>query len=650
MSRYRYGAWRGGDDPLAPPYDVSGAVDRMGRDVLDGASVAEARDALFQRGDGGRRGLAELREQLRRRRDELRRGRLDGALQQARDTLDDALEAERAALADDDSPRARDDEATLDRLPDNVAQAVRDLADYEWRSEQARTLYESIRGQVRDDVLRQQLDRSRPDGQPADTAALKDLLADLNALLDAHARGEDTTEQFGAFMARHGAAFPENPRTTDELVDLLAQRAAAAEKLLASLSPEQREQLRDLIEQALADDIDLASQMQQLRDNLATLRPGMDRRPGRSTGSGEPLGYVEATDALSESARLDDLIDQLGQSYPGATLDDIDVEAVTEYLGPAAATDLAALRRLERELEDQGWVTGTRTSLELSAKAVRRLGQTALRRVLEQGRQAGSGPHEVHRAGAAGETTGASRAWELGDEQPLDVVRTLTQAQLRRAAAGIDRSTDDDARLLPADLTVLETETRTSAAVALLVDLSYSMAAEGRWGPMKQTALALQHLVSTRFRRDTLQIVGFDRWAREIGTTELATVEPSYIPGTNLAHALALAHRFVRRHPSAQPVVLVVTDGEPTAHLDTSGEAVFSWPPMRETVAATVTEVDALTRLGAALTLVRLGDDPGLERFVDALARRSGGRVLSPSVDRLGDYVVNDYVRARRGR
>jgi uncharacterized protein with von Willebrand factor type A (vWA) domain len=648
VSRYRYGAWHGGDDPLAPPYDVSAAVDRMGRDVLDGASVAEARDELFQRGDGERRGLAELREQLRRRRDELRRGRLDGALQQARDTLDDALDAERAALADDDTPQARENEATLDRLPDNVAQAVRDLADYEWSSEQARTLYESIRGQVRDDVLRQQIDRSRPAGQPADTAALKDLLADLNSLLDTHARGEDTTEQFAAFMQRHGEAFPENPRTTDELIDLLAQRAAAAEKLLASLTPEQREQLRDLIDQALGDDIDLASQMHQLRDNLAALRPGMDSRPGRSSGSGEPLGYVEATDALSESARLDDLIDQLGQSYPGATLDDIDVEAVTEYLGPAAGTDLAALRRLERELEDQGWVTGTRSSLELSAKAVRRLGQTALRRVLEQGRQAGSGPHEVHRAGAAGETTGASRAWELGDEQPLDVVRTLSQAHLRRAAAGDTGS--DDARLHPSDLTVLETETRTSAAVALLVDLSYSMVAEGRWGPMKQTALALQHLVSTRFRRDTLQIVGFDRWAHEMGTTELATVEPSYIPGTNLAHALSLAHRFVRRHPSAQPVVLVVTDGEPTAHLDPSGEAVFSWPPTRETVARTVTEVDALTRLGAALTLVRLGDDPGLERFVDALAKRSGGRVLSPSVDRLGEYVVNDYVRARRGR
>ena len=163
-------------------------------------------------------------------------------------------------------------------------------------------------------------------------------------------------------------------------------------------------------------------------------------------------------------------------------------------------------------------------------------------------------------------------------------------------------------------------------------------------------ALALHHLVSTRFRQDSLEVIGFDRWARPLGPIDLATVEPSYIPGTNLAHALWLAHRFVRRHPSSEPVVVVVTDGEPTAHIDRSGEAVFSWPPMAETVRRTVAEVDNLTRYGAVLSLVMLGDDPGLERFVQALARRNGGRVLSPSTDQLGEYVVSDYLRSRRGR
>lgn len=646
MSHYRYGPWTGGDDPLAPPYDVSGALDRLGRDVLDGATPAEALRELLRRGDGERRGLDALRDQLRRRRDEARRGRLDGVLQQARATLDDALSRERAALAAEQTAEARASEQVLDRLPDTVAQAVRDLADYDWHSDQARAVFESIRAQVRDDVVRQQIDRGRSAGQPTDSAAMTHLLADLNQLLSAHAQGEDTSEAFEQFMDRHGEAFPENPRSTDELVDLLATRAAAAERLLASLPPDQREALRDLVASAVADDPDLAWQLSQLQHNLRALRPGMDRSPDPSVRRGEPLGYVEATDALSEAARLDDLLDQLGQHYPGASLDDIDIQALGDYLGPAAAADVQALRRLERELEDQGWVSGTRQHLELTAKAVRRLGQTALRQVLDHGRQGRGGAHDVHRAGSAGEPTGAWRAWQLGDEQPLDTVRTLQQALLRRAAEG----SDGPAHLTAADLAVVETETRHTAAVALLVDLSFSMVAEGRWGAMKRTALALHHLVSTRFRQDALQVIGFDRWARTLTPLELATVEPSYVQGTNLSHALSLAGRFVRRHASAQPVVLVVTDGEPTAHLDDSGQAVFAYPPRQQTLRHTINEVDALTRLGALITVVRLGDDPALERFVATMVRRNGGRALAPSTDRLGEYVVTDYLRARRGR
>jgi uncharacterized protein with von Willebrand factor type A (vWA) domain len=200
------------------------------------------------------------------------------------------------------------------------------------------------------------------------------------------------------------------------------------------------------------------------------------------------------------------------------------------------------------------------------------------------------------------------------------------------------------------DFEVVETERRASAAVALCVDLSFSMISEGRWGPMKQTALALSHLVATRFPQDALQIVGFGRYAMQLSQAELAAIEPDMIQGTNLQHALRLAGRHLRRHPESEPVVLVVTDGEPTAHLLDDGEAVFSWPPRRETVYATVSEVDNLTRYGATLNLFMLGEDPGLRRFVDAVARRSGGRVFTPDAEDLGRYVVSDYIRARRGR
>ena len=201
-----------------------------------------------------------------------------------------------------------------------------------------------------------------------------------------------------------------------------------------------------------------------------------------------------------------------------------------------------------------------------------------------------------------------------------------------------------------ADFAVVETERRAGAAVALCVDLSYSMVSEGRWGPMKQTALALSHLVATRFRQDALQVVGFHRWAAAMTPEELAGVEPEWVQGTNLHHALLLAGRHLRRHPGAEPVVLVVTDGEPTAHLDDAAHAQFQWPTSGETLRRTIGEVDTLTRAGATINVFVLGEDPGLRRFVDALVRRNGGRMFAPSTDRLGEYVVADYLRMRRGR
>ena len=654
MSRYRYGPWLGGDDPLAAPYDLAQAVDALGERVLAGQTPAEALRDLLRRGLGERRGLDALREQVRRRRESLRTGDLAGVLQQVRDLLDRSLRDEREALAGSDEQAAGRAQEQLDALPDDLAQAVRDLADYDWRSPSARQTYEQIRDLVRRDVLGQQL-RGRRQVSAAERqqgiAATKDLLADLNQLLAAHARGEDTRAPFEQFIRRHSEQLGDQPGSTDELIDLLAQRAAAAQRLLASLDPQQREALRDLVAQALADDPDLERELAQLRDSLRTLRPGLDWSSPERMREGEPMGYVEATDALAELARLSDLTDQLGQAYPGATLDDVDVQALERTLGPAAAGDVEALRRLERELLDHGWLTRTPEGLTLSARAVRRLGQTALRRVLDQVPGGRPGAHEQQRSGAAGEPTGASRAWEFGDEQPLDVVRTLQRALLRQAGegAGSTGATGAVGRLEVADFAVAETETRTGAAVALLVDLSYSMVAEGRWAPMKQTALALQHLVATRFRQDALEMIGFDRWARPLSPADLAAVAPGMVQGTNLQHALLLARQFLRRHPAAQPVVLVVTDGEPTAHLE-DGEAVFSWPPLAETVHRTVAEVDELSRLGTALSVVMLGDDPGLQRFVQAVARRSGGRVLTPSLGRLGEYVVTDYLRARRSR
>ena len=640
--RYRYGPFDGGPDPLARPFDVRAALDDIGEEVLRGSNIADAVAQRRRRGAPGSPGLDDLLRQIRKRRKELQRsGRLSGALDQARAALDQALAAEREQLGREQSDAARLDEMTLDGLPNDTASAIRDLKDYPWHSEEAKRIYDSITENLRDEVLQQQFRGMKQALQdnPQARQQIADMLADLNQLLADHARGQDTLEQFESFMSKHGQFFPENPANVDELIDELARRQAAAQRMMRSLTREQRAELQDLIESAMGD-ADLDSQMAQLADNLNALRPGMMRGQGmRVDGEGE-LGYSDAVGVVDELADLQELAQQLSQDYPGATLDDVDIEALERQLGPSAARALAAQRDLENELIRQGYLARNHGRLELTPKALRRLGQTALSVILQRlGAQRGR--HDMHETGHATEFTGAYLPWNVGEDRPIDAVRTVTNAVRRRAAGR-------EGALVPDDFEVAETESVVTAAVALCVDLSFSMIQEDRWGPMKQTALALAHLVATRFRGDALQIIGFDRTARVLSPLQLAAVEPEWVQGTNLQHALLLAGRHLRRHPNAEPIVLVVTDGEPTAHLTETGESVFHWPSTPETIRATVTEVDVLARSGAVLNIFRLGDDPSLARFTDAIARRAGGRVFSPDTDRLGEFVVGDYVRMRR--
>jgi uncharacterized protein with von Willebrand factor type A (vWA) domain len=643
-SRFRYGAWRDGPDPLAPPYDVRAAVDEVGERVLAGDSLRDVLRDLIRRGPRDGRGLDALRERARRMRKEaLRRGNLDGAVTRAQQMLDQALSTEREELARRDDDDARFNEAVLDSLPSSTSRAVEELSEYNWASDEARQMYQQILDGLRREVVEQRFAGMKQALENGDFQGVSEMVSDLNDLLARHARGEDTSDAFQQFMDKHGQFFPENPANVEELIDSLARRAAAAERLMRSLSPQQQEELSRLMEQALGDG-PLRGQLAELTDNLRALRPQLNWGRGERMRGPNDLGYGDATAALGEISELDELLDQLGQQHPGATLDDVDVEMVERQLGRSAGDDVRRLRDLERELRRQGWVTRDAEGLTLSPKALRRLGRTALAKVFDDLSAKRQGQHDLRDAGAAGDLIGSSRRWEFGDEQPLDVVRTIGNA-VRRSGPGTV-----PVRLLPEDFEVAETERRSSAAVALCVDLSYSMWLDDRWGPMKQTALALSHLVASQFPQDSLQIIGFGLYAQTMSEAELAAFDPNAEKGTNLQHALQLAGRHLRRHPGSEPVVLVVTDGEPTSHLEPDGEAMFWWPPLPETIRATVHEVDHLTRFGATLNFFMLGEDPGLQRFVGAVAERNGGRVFSPDAAELGRFVVDDYVRARRGR
>jgi uncharacterized protein with von Willebrand factor type A (vWA) domain len=661
VAGYRYGPYAGGPDPLEPPYDVRGAVDALGESVLEGTDPASALRDLLRRGMSGHRGLDDLLRRVRERQREVRsRGRLDGILDQVRALLDTAIGQERAELFPDPNDEARLREAELDELPADTAQAIRQLADYDWQSAAARETFEELKSLLRREVLDSQFRGMRQTLSEPDPEAMqwvKDMMAALNAMLEADARGEHTQQDFDDFMAEFGDMFPDSPRNLEELVDTLVRRMSAAQRLLDSLTDEQRDELSGLMAQAL-EDAGLAAEMTRLADALRARRPDMDAgwpQPGM-TGN-EPLGLGDATTALAELADLADLEDALRQDYPGARLDDVDEDAIRRALGRQAVDDMDALRQIERELEQQGYLQRSDGKLELTPKAVRRLGQTALRKVFAELPEGGSGDHEQQDAGQAGEYTGSTRPWQFGDEQAIDAATTVRNALIRQAAPR-DAQPEPGSRGVPPpgarvrlsvrDFEVAETDRRASAAVCLLVDLSYSMALRGTWGAAKQTALALHALVRTRYPQDAIQVIGFSNYARELRETELAGLSWDMVQGTNLHHALVLAGRFLDRRPEHNPVVMIITDGEPTAHLRRDGRFWFDWPPSPETLELTLAEVDKMTRRHATLNVFMLADDERLTSFVDEVARRNGGRVLRAMPDSLGEYVVKDFLRTRR--
>ncbi len=651
----RYGRYTGGPDPLAPPVDLAEALDAVAEDVMAGYSPRHALQEFLRRGGRNREGLDDLARRVQQRRSELLgRHRLDGTLNEVQKLLETAVLEERKQLARDammDNTDRAFREMQLQNLPRSTAAAVNELASYDWQSSTAREAYEQIKDLLGREVLDQRfagMKQALENATDEDRAAVNSMLRNLNGLLDKHRRGEDTEADFQEFMAQHGGFFPENPQSVEELIDALAKRAAAAQRLLQSMSPEQREELMQLSAQAFGSP-DLMAQLDQLDSSLRALRPGEDWTGSERFEGQEGLGLGDGTGVLQDIAELDGLAEQLSQSYNGSNLGDLDLDALARQLGQNAAVTARTLAEVERAMQDGGYLRrGADGDLRLSPQAMRRLGKSLLRDTAKQlsGRQ---GQRDTRVAGAAGEQTGSSRQWEFGDAEPWDVTRTLTNAISRTAADGGNPARG--LHLTAADIEISETEARTQAAVVLLVDVSFSMAAEGRWVPMKRTALALHHLVSTRFRGDRLELITFGRYAQAMDIGELTALPVRREQGTNLHHGLLLAGRFFRRHPSMQPVLLVVTDGEPTAHLLPEGEPWFCWPSDPETIRVTVAELDRLGRVGAQATFFRLGDDPSLERFVQRMVRRVGGRVVAPDVGGLGAAVVGEYLRAHfRGR
>jgi len=617
----------------------------------------------FEGQDGERiLGLRELLERLKAAREaELARGDLGGAYREIAEELASVIAEERAELerlraraeAGDERqrevsvPALAERQLALDLLPEDLAGRFRALQGYEFTSAEAQRRFEELAERLRRELAQawfQEISEALANPDPRALERTRQMLDALNRMLEQRARGEELDPSFAQFMERFGDLFPSNPSDLDELLEDLAAQLAAAQAAMASLSPEQRAQLEALA-QALFEDLDLRWQLERLSANLRQALPEAGWGRSYRFGGSDPLGLAEAAEAARRLGELEQLERFLrGASAPGA-LAEVDLEQVSRHLGEDAARSLERLAALARRLEEAGLIAQREGRYELTAAGIRRIGQHALAELFERLSAGRLGAHPAARIGQGHDREGQTRPYAYGDPFTLDIERTIRNA-LSRQGAGTP------VRLAPEDFEIAETEALERTSTVLLVDLSLSMPMRDNFLAAKKVALALHTLISTRFPRDFLGLVGFSEVARELRPEDLPTVSWDFVYGTNMQHGLLLARHLLAHRPGSRQVIMI-TDGEPTAHLvpEPTGEGFevfFNYPPVPETVRATLAEVARCTRAGIRINTFMLDASRGLRGFVDQMTRLNGGRAFYTTPEDLGDYVLVDFLEQHR--
>jgi uncharacterized protein with von Willebrand factor type A (vWA) domain len=658
----RYGYRRfdgtGDDDDL----DAEALLEALTDDLLEGGDLSDALNRLLRRGlrtkDGQHlEGLRDLMERARRRRQALlEQGSPDAQFTEFESRLRDVEGVEREALRSlADEARESGDERrmqvtddvvaersmALDVLPDGLGARIESMRHYDFVSSEAREQFEQLLAELRDQLLSSYFEAMRgamSEPDPEQLQRLREGMDALSRMLEQRERGEELDPTFEAFMDAYGDLF--GPADSlDELLEQLARRMAAAQAMFDSLPAEQRAELERLA-RSMFDDLDLNFSLSRLASNLGRAFPQFDSSGGYRFGGDGPMPMWAATDATAELGDLERLEELLGSDNPAAALPEVDLDAVRRSLGPDAAQSLERLDRLVRELSEAGLIERRGGRLELTARGVRRLGARALSDLFDRLRQGAMGEHAATRTGVGHDREEVTRPWAPGDAFNLHLSRTVHNA-VARGGGGVP------VHLEPQDFEVVEHESLVRSATVLAIDLSMSMPMRDNFVPAKRMAIALATLIRTRFPRDFLRIVVFSEVAREIQVEELPTVMWDYIYGTNLQHALALGRRMLsREHGTRQ--ILVVTDGEPTAHLDDRGEPYFHYPPTNETLRRTMAEVLRCTRAGITINTFALDLERTQFPFVEQIGAVNGGRTFYPSRDDLGGYVLTDFLAHRR--
>ncbi len=658
-SRFTYSRWDGTQRGFE--VDADSLLDEMTDDLLYHGDVNSALRKMMQDGlrdANGERiaGMRELMQKLREQRQEIQeRGDLGGVYSEIADALNDIVDEERHAIqnyteqaansgderrAETAKQSAMDRNFRLDMLPDDLAGKVSELQHYDFQSKDAQQRFEQLMEKLREQLMQQHLDQvssAMQNMSAEDMARMKDMMAALNEMLERRKNGEDP--QFEEFMKQFGDFFPENPQSLDELLEAMAQRMAQAQAMLNSMTPEQRSQLQQLSEQLL-EDMDLRWQMDQLSQNLQSMFPQAGWQKSYDFSGQEPMGFQQAMQSMQDLADLDQLENLMKNASNPAVLAEADMDRVRDLLGDDAAKSLEKLSQLSKMMQDAGLIDQKEGRLQLTPRAIRKLGANALSDLFGKLNKDMLGQHKLDATGVGHERANDTKPYEFGDPFRLDLHGTLRNA-LRRGGPGLP------VKLLPDDFEIERTEHSTKSSTVLMLDLSMSMPMRDNFLPAKKVAMALHHLISSQFPRDYLGVVGFGETARELAPEQLPEVSWDFAYGTNMHHAFTLARRMLGRQTGTKQIIMI-TDGEPTAHVLPSGEVFFNYPPIRETVEATLREVVRCTKDEIRINTFMLDADNGLRRFVEQLTKVNKGRAFFTSPDTLGDYVLVDFLEHKR--
>ncbi len=658
-NRVRYSRWDG--TQVGFELDATDIFGEITDDLLYHGDLNAALRRMMQSGfetkDGQRmQGMREMLEKLRKKRREALENNSLGEiyddiardLREVIDTERDALDA--AAQEARDSGDARRQELTeqanaerhaaLDLLSPDLAGMVRDLQNYEFTSAEAREQFEQLIERLREQLMQQYVDQmsGAVDGMtPEDMARMKDMFAELNQMLEARQRGEEP--DFEGFMERFGDFFPENPQNLDELLEIMARRMAAAQAMLNSMTPEQRAQLQALSDQLL-DDMDLRWQVDQLGQNLQQMFPDMNWGEQYDFSGQDPLNMAEANQMLQDLGDLDQLENLMqGASSPGA-LAEVDLDRARELLGEESARSLEQMAELARRLEESGLVENKEGRLELTPRGIRQIGKNSLDELFTKMAMDKAGQHEISRIGIGHERDYSTKPYEFGDPFNLDIGRTMRNA-VQRGGSG------SPIQLTPEDFEVERTEHMVRSSTVLMIDLSLSMPMRDNFLPAKKVTMALHSLITSKFPRDYMGIVGFSESARELKPEQLPEVSWDFVYGTNMQHGLQIARRLLSRQTGTKQIIMI-TDGEPTAHLTQSGDVYFNYPPVQATVDATLKEVMLCTRDNIRINTFVLDATPDLRHFIEKLTELNRGRAFFTTPETLGDYVLVDFIEHKR--